>query len=128
MILIGLVIDTWTWVEYYETNNPEISAYIDGDEDLYVSSITLTEILRSLIPRVGVDEADECVEDILFRSLPVPVSSEIAIMAGKFKHKGFKGGTADAIILATAHIGNHRIVTGDLHFKDLPNVLFIKSN
>jgi hypothetical protein len=43
MIRIGLVIDTWTWVEYYETNNPEISAYIDGEEDLYISSITLTE-------------------------------------------------------------------------------------
>ncbi|GAB6286898.1 MAG: hypothetical protein STSR0009_31010 [Methanoregula sp.] len=61
MIRIGLVIDTWTWIEYYETDNPEISAYIDGDDDLYVSSITLTEILRSLIPKVGVDEADECV-------------------------------------------------------------------
>ena len=79
MIRIGLVIDTWTWVEYYETNNPEISAYIDGDEDLYVSSITLTEILRSLILRVGEDEADACVEDILYRSRPVPVSYEISI-------------------------------------------------
>ena len=128
MIRIGLVIDTWTWVEYYETNNPEIMAYIDGDEDLYISSITLTEILRSLIPKVGEDEADECVEDILYRSLPVPVSPEIAILAGKLKYKGFKGGTADAIILATAHIGNHKIVTGDLHFKGLPDVLFVKSN
>jgi predicted nucleic acid-binding protein len=61
MIRIGLVIDTGTWIEYYETNNPEITTYIDGDEDLYVSSITLTEILRSLIPKVGEDEARECV-------------------------------------------------------------------
>ena len=52
----------------------------------------LTEILRALIPKVGEDEADECVEDILYRSLPVPVSAEIAILAGKFKYKGFKGG------------------------------------
>lgn len=52
----------------------------------------LTEILRALIPKVGEDEADECVEDILYRSLPVPESAEIAILAGKFQCKGFKGG------------------------------------
>jgi hypothetical protein len=90
--------------------------------------LPLRKILRSLIPRGGDDEADECVGDILYRNLPVSVSSEIAIMAGKFKHKGFKGETAEAIILAITHIGNHGIVTGDLHFKDFPKVLFIKSN
>jgi len=36
------------------------------------------------------------------------------------------GGIADAIILATARRGNHTIVTGDRHLKDLTGVVFIK--
>jgi len=37
----------------------------------------------------------------------------------------YKGEKADAIILATARIGHHTIVTGDQHFNDLPDVVFI---
>lgn len=115
-------------MEYYNNKESEVTGYIDGDEDLYISSITLTEILRSLIPKIGEDEADDCIDDIMYRSILVPVTKEIAILAGKFKDKGFKGGTADAIILATARIGNHKILTGDQHFKGLPDVVFIKGN
>jgi predicted nucleic acid-binding protein len=53
------------------------------------------------------------------------VSRDIAVLAGGYKREGFRGGIADTIILATARIGNHTIVTGDLHFKGLSDVAFI---
>ena len=66
------------------------------------------------------------VHEMGIRSLIVPVSREIAILAGGYRGEGFSGGIADTIILATARTGHHRIVTGDEHFKDLPDTLFIQ--
>ena len=49
------------------------------------------------------------VHEMGIRSLIVPVSREIAILAGGYRGEGFSGGIADTIILATARTGNHRI-------------------
>jgi predicted nucleic acid-binding protein len=125
-IRIGYVIDTWTWVEYYSGRISDVREYIETDNnDLFTSVLTLTEMIKFLGQTQDVHTVESVVHDIGIRSLVVPVSREIAILAGGYKHQGFHGGIADTIILATARIGTHRIVTGDLHFKGLPDVAFI---
>ena len=59
------------------------------------------------------------------RSLVVPVTEPVAILAGGFRSEGFRDGTADCIIPATARSGGHRVVTGDAHFKGLDDAIFI---
>lgn len=125
-IRIGYLIDTWVWVEYYYGHIPEIKGYIENDTtDLFTSVITLTEMEKFLGQKEDTRTIQKIIRDIGIRSLIVPVSRDIAILAGGYGREGFSGGIADTIILATARIGNHRIVTGDIHFQDLPDVVFI---
>jgi predicted nucleic acid-binding protein len=126
-IHIGYVIDTWTWVEYYSGRITEVREYIEHDNnDLFTSVLTLTEMIKFLGQTQDEHTVESVVHDIRIRSLVVPVSREIAILAGGYKRQGFHGGIADTIILATARMGNHKIVTGDLHFQDLPDAVFIE--
>jgi predicted nucleic acid-binding protein len=67
---------------------------------------------------------------VLITSLFMPkdtsfMSFDPSRLAGMLRHKEIQGGIADAIILATARIGYHTIVTGDQHFQNLPDVVFI---
>jgi predicted nucleic acid-binding protein len=128
MIPIGYVIDTWVWVEYYFGMILPVKEYIENNNiDLFTSVITLTEMIKFLHQKEE-DPAiiQKVVHEIGIRSLIVPISEEIAILAGDYRRDGFFGGIADTLILATARSGNHKVVTGDPHFKDLPDVAFIE--
>ena len=63
-------------------------------------------------------------DDVAQRATVIPVTFDIARLAGQLRNTEIEGGIADAIILATARITSSKIVTGDQHFKDLPNVLY----
>jgi predicted nucleic acid-binding protein len=129
MILIGFVIDTWVWVEYFLGENLRVNEYIENENlDLFTSTITLTEIIKFLYQN---NQSPENIRHVLLeigiRSLVIPVTEEIAILAGEFRSEGFKGGIADTIILATARSGGHKVVTGDPHFKTLSDAVVIKT-
>ena len=129
MILIGFVIDTWVWVEYFLGEESQVNEYIENENlDLFTSTITLTEIIKFLYQN---HESPENIRQVLseigIRSLVIPVTEEIAILAGEFRSEGFKGGIADTIILATARSGGHKVVTGDPHFKAISDAVFIKT-
>ena len=47
------------------------------------------------------------------RGNTIGILKDIAIPAGEFRNEGFKGGSADTIILATARTIVHKGVTGD---------------
>jgi predicted nucleic acid-binding protein len=114
-------------VEYYSGRISAVQDYIENDTfDLFTSVLTLTEMINFLHQTTDAHASQSVVHEIGIRSMVVPVSRDIAVLAGGYKREGFRGGIADTIILATARIGNHTIVTGDLHFKGLPDVVFIE--
>ena len=127
MIPIGFVIDTWVWVEYYLGEDSRVNEYIENDSvDLFTSTISLTEMIKFLYQNGENPETIRTVvSEIGVRSLVLPVTESIAILAGEFQNEGFKGGIADTIILATARSGGHSVVTGDPHFRDLADAVFI---
>jgi predicted nucleic acid-binding protein len=127
MILIGFVIDTWVWVEYYLGKDSRVNEYIENDSlDLFTSAITLTEIIKFLFQNhESLENIRQVVSEIGIRSLVIPVTEDIAILAGEFRNEGFKGGIADTLILATARSGGHKVVTGDPHFKGISDAVFI---
>lgn len=114
-------------MEYYAGRISAVQEYIENDKfDLFTSVLTLTEMINFLHRTKDAHTSQSVVHEIGIRSLVVPVSRDIAVLAGGYQREGFGGGIADTIILATARIGNHTVVTGDLHFKDLPDVAFIE--
>ncbi len=127
MIPIGFVIDTWVWVEYYLGEDPRVNEYIENDNiDLFTSTLTLTEMIKFLHQKGEEPENIRTViSEIGVRSLVLPVTESIAVLAGEYRNEGFRGGIADTIILATARSGGHSVVTGDPHFRGVDDAIFI---
>jgi predicted nucleic acid-binding protein len=56
----------------------------------------------------------------------VPVDLAIARAAGAVRRRMKEGGIADAIIYATARLNHAKVVTGDPHFRQFPDVIFVE--
>ncbi len=99
--------------------------WIEGQSPIFTSTITLAETVRYFLAS-GKDEATIrlCLDDIRARSTVVPVDETIAIAAGQLKKREVAG-IADSIILATARAGDHKVVTGDPHFKEIPDAVYL---
>lgn len=99
--------------------------WIEGEIPLFTSAITIAEAVRYFIAE-GQDTAtiQVCLDDIRALSTVVPVDEGIAIVAGRLKKREVAG-IADSIVLATARTGDHKVVTGDPHFKDIPDAVYL---
>ncbi|MCX6698486.1 MAG: PIN domain-containing protein [Methanomicrobiales archaeon] len=118
-----------SWVEYYLGEDARVNEYIENESlDLFTSAITLTEIIKFLhLNNENPENIRQVVFEIGIRSLVIPVTESIAILAGEFRNEGFKGVIADTIILATARSGGHTVVTGDPHFESTSDAVLIKT-
>ncbi|MEM2841259.1 MAG: type II toxin-antitoxin system VapC family toxin [Candidatus Bathyarchaeia archaeon] len=118
------ILDSFAWIEYFmgSTRGLKVKDYIEGTEPLYIPSICLTEIKTRYL-RDRKDPTDR-INLITERSFVIPLSVEIALLAAdiKLRHKLH---TIDAIVYATSQHRKLTLVTGDQHFKDLPNVEII---
>jgi len=68
---------------------------------------------------------EEMLLEIQQRSRIVPIDINIARLAGNVRSRMKEGGIADALIIATAIINQAKVLTGDPHFKTLPDVILI---
>ena len=120
-----VLIDSWAWIEYFKGTyfGKQARTYIEGDEEIVVSTINAAEVYRFLLAHKH-DDSEEFIKFLLSASFVVFVSTEIALQAARNKHEK-KLGMADAIVLATARLHNAKIVTGDDDFKNEENVIYI---
>mgnify|MGYP000032265229 CR=1 FL=1 len=118
------LLDSFAWIEYFmgSKRGAKVRDYVEGDEPLYTPSICLTEI-KSRYLREGKDPTAR-IELITERSFITSIDIEIALLAADVKQK-YKLHTIDAIIYATSLHKGLTLVTGDQHFKNLPNVELI---
>jgi len=115
------VLDSFAWIEYFmgSKRGAKVRDYIEGHDPLYTPSICPTEIkLRYL--REQKDPATR-INLITERSFIISIDKEVALLAADIEQK-YKLHTIDAIIYAAAQHKNLTLVTGDQHFKNLPNV------
>jgi predicted nucleic acid-binding protein len=124
-IRIAYLVDTWVWMEYWKHPESEAKKFVEGDGDLVISAITIAEVAQHYADD-GETMVEARIDDMLRRCTVIPVDRKIAKAAGLLRHREIRGGIADAIILATARLGGHTIVSGDLHFRGLLDVLFLK--
>jgi len=98
------VIDSYAWIEYFMGTKAgeKVKPIIEGLEEKITPTICLAEVY----------------------------AKTIAIKAAKIdvdmKKKVEGWGLADSIVYATGLIREAKIVTGDIHFQNLKNVIFIK--
>ena len=130
------VIDAYAWIEYFKGSKHGENArkYIEG-KDAATPTIVVAEVSRKLQGEIALgNETSEgrlkSLEFVRATSQIVELDFETAVEAGKVNmalRKQAKGwGLADSIILCTAKNAKARVVTGDEHFRNLEEAVFIK--
>ena len=68
---------------------------------------------------------DQMLLEIQQRSRVIPIDIPLARLAGNIRSQMKGGGIADALIMATAMKNKAKILTGDPHFRIIPDIIFI---
>ena len=136
--MVKIVIDSYAWIEIFlgSEKGQFASKTIEESDQAITPGIVLAEISRKYI-REGVSE-----QSIHKRLATISQSSElstidedIAVESGKAymeilerskKSKSKNPSLFDAIILATSRVNEAKVLTGDLHFKDLPETIWLE--
>jgi len=123
------VVDSYAWIEYFRGSGKGRKArpIIEGGKTC-TPTIVMAE-LSSKYHRESPEQWAEVYDFIISTSAVVELTLQTATEAGKTRNemrkhkKGF--GMADAIILATARTYGCRVLSGDRHFKGLPEAIYI---
>ena len=124
------ILDSFAWVEYLrgtasgETVAEELDATLAGTPLIVVAELR-DKYVRERIPDWGKDFAF-----IKEATVLLPEDEAIAVRAGdtrnRMRSEGRRDfGLVDGIVLETARACEAVLVTGDPHFRDLPEVLFL---
>ncbi len=107
---------------------------VEADE-VYTSDVVMSEIARKYLgegvkQRMILERLRTIVETSDISSINIDVAIESARcymeLSAKAKKEGIKAPSLfDAIVLATTRVFNAKVITGDNHFKNLPETLWI---
>ncbi|MEM2911710.1 MAG: type II toxin-antitoxin system VapC family toxin [Candidatus Bathyarchaeia archaeon] len=126
------IIDSYAWIEYFMGTKAGEKAkpIIEGLEEKITPTVCLAEVYAKTTKAESAELAEKQRTFIKEKSALAPLDEKIAVESAKIDgemKKKIKGwGLADSIVYATANAKNAEIVTGDEHFKNLKNVIFIK--
>ena len=127
------VIDSYAWLEYFMGTiaGEKVKEIIDSVADEKMTpTICVAEIYAKVLRVEGLEKAELQRTFIKSRSALIPLTEEIAVEAAKIdvemKRKIPGWGLDDSIVLGTARIKKAKVLTGDEHFKNLPETKFIK--
>ena len=125
------MVDAWAWVEYLVGSElgTKLNKILDeSNNEVYTCAITLAEV----ISKVARENRDvEAAYNILSsNSQIVKIDKELSLEAGLLHcevRKTLKDfGLVDAYVLATARKLKAKVLTGDLHFKNIKDAVMIK--
>jgi len=135
---VKIVIDTYAWIELLIGNERgnKVKELMENAEEVYTPSTVLAETARKFL-REGTDEKtiNTWLEIITTASVITQIDSATALEAAKCQlelsqqAKISKQNTPnlfDAIVYATARINQCKIITGDEHFKNLPETIWLE--
>ena len=124
------MIDAYAWIEYLDgtSKGAKVRDIIEDPHNTCVTSVvTAAEVVSKFVrrgkdPRLGI----RALED---NSQLQPVDMSIARSAGEIhaelRKKVVDFGLADAFVLATSRNKPSKVLTGDLHFKGVPEAVMI---
>ena len=132
-----IVIDAYAWIEHFigSAKGQKVKEIIESADEVYTPGTVLAEIARKYL-REGVDEeiVDSRLQEITGASNIVPVDTNLALESARcflelsakaHKSKQKNPSLFDAIVLATGRLLESKILTGDEHFKSLPETVWI---
>ena len=127
------IIDTYAWIEYFIGSKPavQLQQLFNDKKNKFVTMECCLSELRGYCLKNNFD-FNQLYDIIKVNSLVLPVLREHWINAAKIRYEMRKEtknfGLIDSILVAKQQELNCKIVTGDHHFKNLKNVVFIGEN
>jgi predicted nucleic acid-binding protein len=127
------VVDAWAWVEYLIGSEfgIKLKEILDQESnEVYTCAISLAEVV-SKVAREGRD-VEAAYTLLLSNSQVVNINEELSKHAGvlhaemRRTEKDF--GLADAYVLATAKKLKSKVLTGDLHFKNVKEASLVRQS
>jgi len=124
------VVDSYAWIEYLDGTEigRKVSDLIKGNNEIFTSALTVTEVVSKAARKSK--DAKIAYDILTSNSKIIDADEELSFQAGLLHHEMRKTvkdfGLADAYILATAGKLKAKIVTGDLHFKNMKEAVLIK--
>ncbi len=120
------VVDSSGWLEYFGKgpNGEFFAPTIEASDDLVVPTISMYEVYKRIVLQRDEEDALSAIGWMTV-GLVVDLTQEIALLAADLSVE-HKLPMADSIILATARATNATLWTQDEHFKDLPDVRYVR--
>ncbi len=125
------IIDAYAWVEYLSGSEigSRVNSILENEtNEVYTCAVTIAEVISKVF-REGRD-VKIAYDILLSNSQVVNVDEELSKTAGllhaEMRKKVKDFGLADAYVLATAKKLKSKVITGDLHFKDVKEAILIK--
>ena len=132
-----IVIDSYAWIELFlgSSKGHKVKEIMQNADEVYTPDIVLAEIARKYL-REGVEEktVDARLEQIISASNLTYLDTKTALESAKCYTELLEKARQtdlntpslfDAIVLATGRILKSKILTGDQHFKSLPETIWI---
>ena len=124
------IIDSWAWIEYFigSKDGLMLKRLLDNKNYKFITmECTLSE-LQSYCLRTN-NDFNHIYNAIKKNSIILPVLQEHWLEAAKIKNEVRKKvkdfGLVDSILVAKQNEFKCKIVSGDKHFKDMKNVIYI---
>lgn len=124
------VLDAWAWIEYFEgsSKGAQVKDVIfDTGNEIYTHCVSVAEIV-SKGERSGKD-TNEIWRAITNNSTVIEFnteeSREVGITHARTKSKNRNFSLADAFVLISARKLRAKVLTGDLDFKNIPDVVLL---
>lgn len=134
---VKIVIDAYAWIEVFlgSEKGRKVKEILERADEIYTPDTVLAEIARKYI-REGADErtTDARLETITTASNVTQIDTKVALEAARCytqlatnarKGKLKSPSLFDAIVLAVGRVVKAKIVTGDEHFRNLPETVWV---
>jgi predicted nucleic acid-binding protein len=126
------IIDSYAWLEYFmgTVAGEKVKRIIDSStNEKLTPTICVAEIYAKALRAEGLERAELQRAFIKLRSAVMSLTEEVAVEAAKIdvemKKKAAGWGLADSIVLSTARKKSAKVLTGDEHFLNLEETIYI---
>jgi PIN domain nuclease of toxin-antitoxin system len=124
------VVDAYAWIEYLDGSEAgrKVSALLENDDETFTCAVTIAEVISKVARKAK--DVKVAYDVILGNSQIVNIDEELSLQAGLLHYETRKTlkdfGLADAYVLATAKRLKSKILTGDMHFKNVKDAVLIE--
>ena len=119
---MDVLLDSCAWIEYLSASKKgeKVRKIVESSTLIVASTVNIAEIYKHLLDGTDIETANDAINEVLKRSVVVPLFLDASILAAELKHE-HKMALGDALILATALVKKAKLVTFDSDFKGLEN-------